>query len=382
MKTILLRWELGGGLGHAARLLEIADALAERGHSPILALKDLRTSAPLLRDRRHRVVQAPLWLAPPPPGFQASRFTDVLGIAGYAEPHGLGLLVHAWRTIVEQTRADAVVCDFAPTLHLAASGEVPCVTIGIGFAVPPAEGDDFPTINPQAAPTFDPAPILANIREALARRGRPAPATLPEALGSGDRFVHTLPEIDAYRGFRRDEMVEPLHRPTPPASGPIRHFFPYLSGDFPRACDLLSHLAASGFAGEAYLRNATAPQVALRGAGVAVRETPPPIGRAASEAAVVIHHGGLNTTESALCLGRAKILLPIHLEQGLTARAVAELGSGRALVGRQPLSAISDAVAVLSRPGGPRDRASAFAAEVRARAYAGCLSGILSCCEA
>jgi hypothetical protein len=257
------------------------------------------------------------------------------------------------------------------------------VTIGIGFAVPPAEGDDFPTIHPQASPTFDAGAILANVRDIPARRGRPAPATLPEALAGGPRFVHTLPEIDAYRGLRRDEVVEPLHRPTPPAGEPIRDFFAYLAGDFPGACDLLRHLAASGFVGEAYLRNATAAQVAeARGAGVVVRESPPPIGRAASEATVVIHHGGLNTTEAALSLGRPQVLLPVHLEQGLTARAVVGMGLGRALMGRQALSAISDAVAELSRLDGPRDRARAFAAEISGRAYDGCLAAILDRCEA
>jgi len=380
MRSILLGWELGGGLGHVGTLVTLADALAARGCDPVLALKDLHGAAPLLKDRRHRVIPAPRWQGPIPPGFRASRFTDVLGVAGYGDPHGLPWLVHAWRTLIEETRAEAVVCDFAPTLHLAASGRVPSITIGIGFAVPPTVGDDFPVIH-GAVPTFDAVAILSNVRQTLAGSDAFVPDRLPAFLEGGPRFVHSLPELDPYRGLRRDEVVEPLHAPT--ASGeelPSQDFFAYLAAEFPGAFDLLARLAASGFRGRAYLRQAPARLIAgLRAAGVEVFDAPPPLNKVVREAAVVVHHGGLATAEAAVMGGRPQVVLPIHLEQFLTARAIVELGIGRMLGGRKGLEAAPDAVAELSRgtaPGLARD----LAGDLQGRAYRGCLDRIVAAC--
>jgi UDP:flavonoid glycosyltransferase YjiC (YdhE family) len=41
MATILLTWELGGGMGHLANLAPLARGLAERGHRVTAALSDL-----------------------------------------------------------------------------------------------------------------------------------------------------------------------------------------------------------------------------------------------------------------------------------------------------------------------------------------------------
>ena len=65
-----------------------------------------------------------------------------------------------------------------------------------------------------------------------------------------------------------------------------------------------------------------------------IHDEPPPLARMLEHAAVMIHHGGLNTTETALAAGRPQLLLPIHLEHNLTARAVESLGVGRSLAGR------------------------------------------------
>ena len=44
MATILLAWELGGGLGHFMNLRPVAEGLARRGHRVVAVLRDL-TSA-------------------------------------------------------------------------------------------------------------------------------------------------------------------------------------------------------------------------------------------------------------------------------------------------------------------------------------------------
>ena len=383
MGTALLGWELGGGLGHVGKLLEVARGLADLGHTPVLALKDLAVARPLLRGVPYRVIQAPVWPLASAANFQASSYADILAERGYAEPEGLGLLVGAWQSLIDLTGAGVVVCDHAPTLCLAAYGRTPSVVIGIGFAVPPTQGAEFPPLAPGSGPPASTGRLLEVVRSVQTRRGLPAPETLPGLLARSARFVHTFAEIDAYRSARRDEVVEPMHAPPPPApEAPRDDFFAYLSGDFPGVGLILPHLAAAGFRGSAYLRGSPPDLVeSARRAGVEVYDEPPPLGRVLAGAAAVVHHGGLNTAEAALAAGRPQVLLPAHLEQTLTARALDGLGVARALVGYHPIQAASEALSLVTGPGGHDRRAVEVARAIEARRHAGCLPRILEHCH-
>src|SRR5262245_50048783 len=59
--TVLLGWELGGGLGHAQRLVRLAGALASEACRPILAVRNLVDPWPALRDASFPTLQAPMW---------------------------------------------------------------------------------------------------------------------------------------------------------------------------------------------------------------------------------------------------------------------------------------------------------------------------------
>ena len=52
--TVLIAWELGGGMGHVARLMPVARELAAQRHRPILVLKNLVEPAPLFVDEQCR----------------------------------------------------------------------------------------------------------------------------------------------------------------------------------------------------------------------------------------------------------------------------------------------------------------------------------------
>ena len=56
---------------------------------------------------------------------------------------------------------------------------------------------------------------------------------------------------------------------------------------------------------------------ALRARGLTLHDVPPPPQIAFAEATLIIHHGGIGTTEACLMLGRPQLLLTRHLEQGL-----------------------------------------------------------------
>jgi hypothetical protein len=59
MATILLAWELGGGLGHFMNLRPVADGLARRGHRVVAALRDLSSARRFLPNQDVTLLQAP-----------------------------------------------------------------------------------------------------------------------------------------------------------------------------------------------------------------------------------------------------------------------------------------------------------------------------------
>ena len=277
-----------------------------------------------------------------------------------------------------------MICEFAPSLCLAAYGVIPTVVMGSGFAVPPAHGREFPRLGPRFGTIRSADHILEVVHAVQARRGRPAPATLPALMLGSARFVRTIGEIDAYKETRQGDVVEPMRRPDPPLpDAPAGSFFAYLNAAQPVVDQILPQLAAAGFSGSAYLRNAS-PRVTerARAAGVTIHDEPVPLRAALAGAAVVIHHGGTNTAEAALAAGRSQIILPSHLEHTLTARALEALGVGRSLTGSYRSEEVTSLLHEASAPGECSRRAANFAHEIDARNYQGCLPTIIAYCGA
>ena len=383
MSTILIGWELGGGLGHVPKLLDVANELAARGHRPVLAVKDLAVTRHFLRDVSFPVVQAPIFRDQVPPSFRALSFADILAISGFGDADGLLLLVNAWQSLIEMTGARLVVCNFAPSLCLAAYGVLPTVVVGTGFTVPPVDGHEFPRLGPRFGTIVSADQVLENVQRVQKRRGRPAPEALPAMMASAARFVHTIAEIDAYRATRSG-VVEPLRTPEPPlCAAAAGSFFAYLSAANHRVDLILPELAAAGSQGAAYVRHASPHLVAAaRKAGITMHDEPPPLKEALTKAAVLIHHGGLNSTEIALAAGRPQLTLPNHLEHDLTAKALEDLGVGRSLKRPHRPREVVELLQEISAPGGCSRQAVTFAHEIQARNYQGCLPQIADYCQA
>src|SRR5262249_52480124 len=144
--------------------------------------KDLVEAWPALEGVRFPVLQAPVWTGPTPAPFRAASFADILAVRGFADANGLGALVGAGQALIALTGAEMVVCDQAPSLCLAAFGVLPTVLVAAGLTIPPAEGREFPTLDPTARPMATADRLLETVREVQRRRGRPAPETLPAML--------------------------------------------------------------------------------------------------------------------------------------------------------------------------------------------------------
>ena len=97
---------------------------------------------------------------------------------------------------------------------------------------------------------------------------------------------------------------------------------------------------------------------------------------------VIIHQGGIGTTEVSLAIGRPQVLLTTHLEQNLNGSAVERQGAGVRVTGDYEPEAIREAVhKVLDEPS-YTERAQVIAHALHQRNYVDNVPRIAdSCCR-
>ncbi len=368
-RTVLFGWELGAGLGHVRRLLPLARALAAHGCRPVFAVKDVAEYASELRDAAFPVYKAPVRPAAAAPSFLAVSYADVLAVRGFAAVAELAPAVRDWQALLDEVRPALVVCDHSPTLCLSAYGALPTVFIGDGFTLPPADPPTFPLMLPGRTPLVPEAELLAVVREVQARRGRPAPETLPGLFGRADRFLTVLPGMDPYEGMRQELPLGPLGPLAPPTPPPARPaYFAYLSAEAVGLESLLAGLARSGYPGIVYVRGATAGlRGRLRKPGQEFVDAPLPPAAAVAGASVVVHHAGVGLAQHALSAGRPQLVFPGHLEQILNAQLLHRLGVGQYVLGQAAEDAAAGELQRLIRDRAAAQRAAARAAALRAK---------------
>jgi Erythromycin biosynthesis protein CIII-like, C-terminal domain len=380
-------WEVGGGLGHAEHLLQVARVLAAAGHEPVFAVRNVVEPWPLFARETFPVLQAPFWHPRPWHGaqpFQAGSYADVLALQGWDRSEHLRPQVEAWQQLIDRVQPKVIVCDHSPTLCLTAFRTLPTIILGTWFVMPPVGGDRFPVLLPGQAPVISQEQLLATVRQVQCERGRPEPNTLPEILAAADRFVTVFPELDPYHASRQEPVWDPITPlPAPVARPPGPSFFAYLNAAHAQVEPLLSMLGQVGCKGTAYLRGAGTPlKERLRQQGLGVLDAPARPADVLNHNAIVIHHGGSGLTHAAAAAGRPQFLLPEHLEQTLTARMLAKLGIG-VLLGDQ--ATIASAAQLIQQLVGDRpfaDRARAFARTIKKRPRLDPLPAILQACSA
>lgn len=330
MGRILLAWELGDGLGHVMRLLPLAKRLRESGHECIFAVRNVPISHGVIQREGFVVLQAPMLIPHAPEDVRnkpIATYGDILATIGYDDVDRLLAMVDAWQGLIDVIKPDMVVGDYAPTVGLTTYKTFPTVMLGDGFTLPPPTMAKFPEFRKSGARVPEER-LLATVQETQRRRSRPLPPTMPSILGGNEAFIITLPELDFYRGERQKQAVGPLTPlPPPAATRPEVNYFCYLSMTFAHTQKFLDGLAASRRTGSCYLRNSDKVQIArLRDMGLTIHDRPPPMAEVGAKAAVIIHHGGLGTTETAMALGRPQILVPRHGEQTMNAHTLGRMG--------------------------------------------------------
>lgn len=347
-KRVLLAAEFMRGGATVTRLLPLAVTLADRGHDVTLALPaELAAS---VASSGFPVVDAPRWTVPPPPGFVAVSYADLLMHGGYAAPDALRGLMAGWRGVLEQVSPDLLVVDFAPTAMLAARvAGIAVAAVGDGFSLPPLTVP-LPNMRPWAEVPADAADsvegrVLAVVN---ARLGARPFRRLRDLFADVPSFLCTFPELDHYPD-RPD--AAPYGEVFVPSRGPAA-VWPAGAGeriyvDMDRRHPALGAIVAA-------LDRLGLPTL-IQAAGMPARQADA-LERAAIQVTTTANRAsvlagcdivvcqGQDVAVPALLAGKPLLMLPVFVEQMMTLHRVATQGLGHGIEPTADVAAVDAAV--------------------------------------
>lgn len=394
MARIFFTWELGRGFGHLTAYRRIFALLRERGHSILMAVRDLANTEIIFGDTDIPAVQAPILSNRSPDAVvKVYSYAQLLHNMGFADRDGLLGRVKAWRYLYDSYRPDLVLFDHSPTAMLAfLSRDARQVFCGNGFFLPPLQAP-LPAMRYWEPVSRDQLvaaekPVLDCVNSVLHALGEPPLPALWHLFERAVPIMRTVRELDHYpnrEGLEYHGMVSAGEFGTtpqwPPGEGP--RLFGYLY-PFQTLPALLQHINE-----EAYRCLIYAPALndeIKRGCqSETLRFVPEPLAirQVCAECDVGITCGSFGTTASILLAGKPVLVLPLDLEKFMVARRVEQLGAGLVAPGLQPAGMAAKLRALLEDPryGLAAERFAARyrggGAESPPEALAGLIEGIL-----
>jgi hypothetical protein len=339
MARVLFTWELGRGSGHLLSMLPLAKGLAARGHDVFVAVKNVLRASAVFEGVHVALLQAPIGLEAPTLYRSPANHAQIIANLGFGDDRDLHALTAAWRNLYCLIRPDLIVFDHSPAAMLAARGTpAKRLVIGTGFCCPP-DISPFPVL-----PTDFPADahdsvrvieqeILDRVNRLLHRCRQPSLERLAQLYSQVDEtFLNTFPELDHYPVRPDTRYWGPVHEsggatPDWPAGSGTR-VYAYLK-PFPALPQLLKTLNDRRLPTLVYAdkidedvqRQFSSETLRFEKRRLDLQL----VGRQCDLAIVNATHG---TTSTLLLHGRPLLLVPLHLEQGLTGTAVRRLGAG------------------------------------------------------
>ncbi len=349
MKTVLLVWELGGGLGHVMALRRLARRLRSLNLRIVAAVKNLEAGR-LLCSEGIEIVQAPVWPSASMPPRQiatssSASMGDILTTAGLGDRTGLRQLLHAWDDILLRLQPDLVVCHLAPAAALAGRGKIPLVMIGDGFTLPPDQTPRFPRLHAMTEPE-DEAATLDILNGVLHSLGKRTLDRLPQMFSGDARLVLTFALLDPYPAHRSEPLLGPLFDQAPVAAIPQKQaIFAYLSPGYPVHRDIPGVLLAHAPRLQIYAPDLPGQHVKdLERAGAVVHRNLAMPADALRSAALVIHFGGSGLAAEALAAGVPQLVLSTQVEQWLNGSALQNAGVGKVIAAFDPDTRITSEI--------------------------------------
>jgi hypothetical protein len=356
MSRVLFCWELGGDYGHLSRQLPVALELQRRGHEPVFAVRDLTGAEAILGPHGLRWLQAPLWIGQltnlPP----AISYPELLMRFGFLDARGLTGICRAWRNLVELVSPQALVLDHAPTALLATRGlGLPRLNLGDGFCIPPR-------MRPLPAFRWWQRENAARLQDSerhawqtanqvLITLGAPPLVDFSEIAVCDANVFCTFRELDHYPERPDCDYAGPIFSlgqgisVTWPQVGEQR-IFAYLKPGFTDLERVLEALSKSPASVLAHVPGASRQMLTrFNTANMAVSERPLDMQQASAQCDLAVCHGGAGTTAAMLLAGKPLLLLPMQMEQTMTAKRLETLGVALAM----PREAVAQAPRFLKR---------------------------------
>ena len=387
---VLMAWEHGRNLGHAARLLDVADRLAGYGAALVWAIPEHELAAAWLGDEAGPRVTSPrIKIDATANGGAVHSFADILASVGFANADALGNAVVQWLDLFERLAIDRVVLDYAPAAQLAALvAGLPAVQITSGFDAPPPECPVFgiglrgPMLDRRNQVCVE---RLDRTIDAVVRRlGRGQPTALSDLLAYPERWYDCIAETDPYGPRNDGTYVGPLGRmrtgaatawPDGPAEA--RKAFVYLRSESQLAAALDALKASSCRVICVWPGASDAAADRLRRAGVLVETAPIDLDPILAACDLVVTYGAVAIAGRALLLGKPQLLLPVEVDKHLVASRIAALGAGRLLGTRAGAAQLQEAIASLLGSASFRSAAQDVAAK-----YSAGFEGLNAMCRA
>lgn len=377
MARILFTWELGGGMGHVAPYLPLAQGLRDKGHEVAFVLRDLQFAETTLGKYDLPYYQAPVVLQTvrnriPTPHI----FPQILHNVGYGNVELLTGLVKAWRELFDTYCPDLILYDHSPTALLA-SRDMECkkAVIGPGFFIPP-DIKSLPLLREVPKPdgarlASDDARILANINQVLDRLGSQKIDRVSQLYDIDNKLLMTFREMDTYHKVRPQQGLNywgigrsGLGSEAVWPEGKDKRIFAYLK-PFKTLPALLQHLQKLNTPVIIY-----APELSdeikqkFASQSLCFSSLPVNLDQVASSCDIAITNGNHTTTATFLLAGKPQLLLPLTLEQAISAHNVEQIGAGLKSALLQPEDMTTKLQVLLDNP---RCR---LAAEAFAKQYA------------
>lgn len=337
MARIVMCWELGGDLGHVARMKPLAEALQARGHHVDFIVRECLPAERLLDPKRFRWFQAPFQTEAVAGQFNPARsLAQVMHNTGFHAARNLTGRIRAWRALYTLLQPDLLVFDHSPTAMLAARGlHILRLVLGTGFGIPPAQHPlPYFGAEPDAELKSAEDRITAVTNEALKDLGDTPLSRLADIYDAEARVFFTFRELDHYPQrdagdywgiTRQDAGVTPV---WPAMEG--RRVFAYLK-PFDTLPTLLATLRNAGHPTLVYLgKGAEGIAKQFAGGSLAFSDRPVDLKAAVAAADVVICHSGHGTVSAALLAGKPLLLLPLNMEQRMISARVMQAGAGLA----------------------------------------------------
>lgn len=347
MRTVLVAWELGGGLGHLLPLAPILERLAGRGIAVWAALRDLSRVEVSWPGLPVRCLQAPHKTIRSPDRIDPLRsYAHILHNSGYSNAGELQSLVQAWRHLMDLIEPDLLLADHAPTALLAARGRsIRRAVFGTGFCCPPeiTPLPDFRAWLPPAPEQLahDEARVLAVINDVLATAELEPLGQISQLLSETDATIlTTFTELDVY-----DRTASHEYYGVWPTAGGATATWPQSEGQrvlaylkpFKALPQLLHVLAHSACSTVVYMSPLNA-QLAQQYSSQRLRFTGERIDlmAATEQCDLAILNGGHGATATMLLGGIPIFQIPLNLEQALNGKSVERMGAGLVAGADQP----------------------------------------------